>query len=279
MKLQQLTRWHRREAMTFLNAAPMANLFQLGLLEKQGVVSSNHSGWMGVWEGPQLRAVSVSFGRFSTGQQAKLIVADGEHKCAVLLGQHEALLGGGEFIVGPREGSDGLLEGLNQGPASTYFEQRLYVCRPQDLQTPTDKGLEFRPAKLSELSSILMMSAHMMIEDLGYDPRAEPKSWEKTVEQRIREGRCLIGLRDTEIVFILDVGASGGRGCQVGGTYVPPEHRGQGISTTGMMVFTKKLLNRFPVVTLHVNEANTAAVRCYERAGYRRGAPFRLAIY
>lgn len=279
MRLQELTRWHRRSAVRFLEADPMANLFQLGELERHGIISSELNGWNGVFEREQLIAVSCSFGRVEKGLPTKLIVAYGDMDASVLLGEHERQLGGAEFIVGPRSGSDGVIIGLQQGAARLHFNQRLYVCTTADVAPYPSTLLEFRPAVHKELDTIKQMSAEMMLEDLGFDPREKPENWHQTVERRIKERRCLIGLNGNQIVFVLDIGTMSGRGCQVGGTYVPPEFRGQGISSIGMTILTHKLLNRFPAVTLHVNEANTPAVRCYERSGFQRAAPFRFTIY
>ncbi len=117
-------------------------------------------------------------------------------------------------------------------------------------------------------------------EDLGRNPRrAYRELHDQSVRDRIRQGKTWVLERNGQIVFQINAGSSVTPiGCQVGGTYVPPEHRGNGYAVVGMRALCRRLLQHNNAVTLHVNEANLPAVRTYERAGFTRAAPFRLVM-
>jgi hypothetical protein len=78
-------------------------------------------------------------------------------------------------------------------------------------------------------------------------------------------------------LFTINVGTRSHLGCQIGGTYVPLAHRGKGLATAATAAVVRDLLKRHPRVTLHVNEANQPAVRVYEKIGFERSVPYRLA--
>ena len=114
-------------------------------------------------------------------------------------------------------------------------------------------------------------------EDLGRNPAlTDPAAHQAVVIERIRSGRTWVLVREDEIVFQINVGTRGPAGCQVGGTYVPPPHRGKGYATLGMSELCRRLVPAHRRVTLHVNEANTPAVALYERTGFRRAHALRL---
>lgn len=116
----------------------------------------------------------------------------------------------------------------------------------------------------------------MEVEDLGRSPLSDPEAHEAAVRERIRNGKTWVIERDGRIVFQINVGTATALGCQVGGTWVPRDLRGAGLATAGMRELCRRLLKRHPYVSLHVNEANTPAVRVYENAGFVRSAPYRL---
>jgi predicted GNAT family acetyltransferase len=119
----------------------------------------------------------------------------------------------------------------------------------------------------------------MTLEDMGDDPYSrDPASHESSVRARIEDGRVFVIAKGDQILFQMHIGTEGPHGCQIAGTYVPPEYRGQGLATQGVAEVTRRALRKHALVTLHVNEANTPAVRAYEKVGFHAFAPFRLAM-
>ena len=253
------------------------NLFLLDLLETRGLGAWSTEEWYGVWHDGALIAAALIVGRARPGQPARLGVAYGDTDGCREIGARARWGGPVDMLIGPRAPSDALWAGLAEPqPAKVFYEQRLYLCT-----APTDgEALPLRVARPDEAPLIEVMSAEMMREDLGVDPReTEPARHRLAVQRRVEEGRTLVGEDEGgAVVFVLEVGTCRAEGAQVGGTYVPPAHRGKGLAIRGMRAAVQRLLDSVDSVSLHVNEANTAAVRCYERVGFVRGAAFRLLI-
>jgi ribosomal protein S18 acetylase RimI-like enzyme len=187
--------------------------------------------------------------------------------------------GPGTLLVGPRAASDAIWRGWGSPKARIWYDQRLYVARrpPSPLaESPLELGL--RRARVEETELIALQSGRMEEEDLGRNTwTLQREAQLRASRDRILSGRTWVIERAGRIVFQVHVGTVTREGCQLGGTYVPPELRGQGWAVRGMMALTAHLLERVDMVSLHVNEANAPAVRCYERAGFQRAAAYRLA--
>jgi len=157
-----------------------------------------------------------------------------------------------------------------------YYDQRLYVCENAASETPDP---DFRLAQPEEAEEIAKRAGQMEWEDLGRNPADEnAEAHLRAVQERIFQGRLWVLVREGELVFQINVGSSHARGVQVGGTYVPPRFRGQGLAAHGMRQLCRELLQTHRFVTLHVNEANPSAVRTYENSSFKRYSPFRLIM-
>lgn len=254
-----------------------ANLFLLGALQSWGISAADGASWWGIGDASRLSAV-VWLGRPQpdpgTSVAAGLAVPWGDADGCEAIGRALARVGSPRLVIGPRQASDGLWRGLGSPPPRIWYDQRLYTCT----QVTPGPALALRMARPDELDAVAEMSARMMVEDLGEDPQApDPEEHRRRVRARVLAGRVLLGEADGEVVFKVDVGTKTAQGAQVGGTWVPPHRRGAGLATAGMRAATGELLRRVPTVTLHVNEANTPAVRAYLAAGYRPSTAFRLA--
>jgi predicted GNAT family acetyltransferase len=76
-------------------------------------------------------------------------------------------------------------------------------------------------------------------------------------------------LRDRgRVAFQAHVGARNAHAVQVGGVFTPPELRGRGYATRGLVEISRRLLRAHPAVSLYTDEANRMARRIYERLGF-----------
>ncbi len=266
MEIQRLSSECKVALEQHLLQAVDPNLFLLGILREYNL---DRLYWYGVLEEGQVRAAVLAL-------PPKLVVpSEGEPVLFAALGQHLRKRFQPMMLIGPRSPSDALWRTwAGRTPPVRWYDQRLYVCR----QTPPGPVPPIRRALVSEQRTLSEHSAHMEWEDLGVDPSVEdPAAHARSVRARIERGATWVMERDGRIVFHINVGTDIPLGVQVGGTYVPPELRGQGLATQGMRALLQALLRHRPVVSLHVNEANTAAVRVYEKVGFSVDAPYRLA--
>lgn len=235
----------------------VTNLFLLGMLDRWP-----HGTWYGVGT-ERLDAVAlvlpglmVPFAR-AGADPSGLIPA---------LARHRA-----DTVVGPRALCDTLITAWDP-PLATH-DQRLYV-----VTDATDACPGLRRATAHDQLAVSAMSLAMEAEDLGRPPRSI-EVHEARVAERIADGRVWVVERDGALVFMVNVGTDTPHGAQLGGTYVPVKHRGQGLASRAMAAVAARLLTRRPRVTLHVREANTPAVRAYERAGFVASTPYRVALF
>ena len=63
--------------------------------------------------------------------------------------------------------------------------------------------------------------------------------------------------------------------CQLQGVYVRPDQRGRGVAAPALAAVVEQARATIaPVVTLFVNDHNTAARRAYERVGFQQTDTF-----
>lgn len=243
------------------------NLFLLGFVRAH---SLDRAHWYGVVEGDEVRGVVLLV-------PDRLVVPwcpDPDDAAAigrVLRDRFDPAM-----LVGPRAASDALWDAWTAGEVEPdrFYDQRLYVLAERP---PGPPAPGFRKARLSEWREIAHASGLMEHEDLGRNPHREyPALHERVVRERVRTGRTWVIERDGRLVFQINIGTALAEGAQIGGTWVPHARRGQGLATEGVRALCQHLLDHHPRVTLHVNEANTPAVRVYENVGFRRTEPFRL---
>jgi RimJ/RimL family protein N-acetyltransferase len=248
-----------------LASAPVTNLFLRGYLAVQPV----ERGW---WYGTdRLSAVVLVI----PGRVAVPFAPDPSH--AELLGRHLAAQHAPTLLVGPRADADALWRTwTNDAAPARRHDQRLYVF--DDVPSPAPDPPGFRLAAHADLAAVADGAARMEREDLGTDPSLDLRRHEEDVRNRLRSGRTFVIEERGALVFQINVGTLNEGGAQVGGTWVPPEHRGRGLATAGVAAVVRRLRDVAPRVTLHVNEANGPAVSVYERVGFRRDAAFRLIV-
>jgi len=262
---QRLDRRDESAVEELLHDDAQLNLFLLGFL---AVHPMDRAWWYGVGVDRLEGVVLVLPGRLAVP-----FCPDPHH--AKALGELLRQLHRPCMMVGPRDACDGIWSTWARGqrPIRSY-DQRLYVL---DAIAPPADLPGFRRALPRDVDQAAALASAMELEDLGMDPADESEvAHRRTVQDRITSGRTWVVEEEGEIVFQVNVGTTSRLGCQIGGTYVPPRHRGRGLATAGVRATCSFLLQRYPLVTLHVNEANTSAVRVYEKCGFRRASPMRL---
>lgn len=264
--VERLTQADEAGIRRLLEQDVVVNLFLLGFLAAHPV---SRGGWYGAFEDGELCGVALLLPR-----RLAVPYCPDPHDAA-RIGAHLFHIRTPTLMVGPREATDALWKEWARGRRGrAHFDQRLYVLTEAPPGPETDG---FRRATYPEWPVIADFSAAMEREDLGVDPvGADPQLHDHIVKERVKAGRTWVIERDGAIVFQVNVGTQHAEGAQIGGTYVPPAHRSQGLAQQGIAALGGRLLRRAPRVTLHVNEANVAAVKVYERCGFMRDAPFRL---
>jgi uncharacterized protein len=92
--------------------------------------------------------------------------------------------------------------------------------------------------------------------------------------------RLAPGQSRPRVAFKAELGAVSSQVAQVQGVWVPPDLRGHGLATAGMAAVVNQTIGTVaPAVSLYVNHYNTAAIRVYEKVGFRRVGTYATVLF
>ncbi|UUN31436.1 GNAT family N-acetyltransferase [Streptomyces sp. FIT100] len=186
-------------------------------------------------------------------------------------------------IVGPAEPT-GLLWRLLEpswGPArEVRSHQPLMVTEAMPQGVAPDPYV--RRIQKDEMEVIMPACVAMFTEEVGVSPLAGDGGllYQARVAELVGSGRSFARIEDGRVVFKAEIGAATPQACQIQGVWVAPEFRGRGLSETGMTaVLRYALADVAPVVSLYVNDFNTAARAAYRRVGFREVGAFMSVLF
>ncbi|MER5744845.1 GNAT family N-acetyltransferase [Streptomyces sp. NPDC002225] len=186
-------------------------------------------------------------------------------------------------IVGPAEPTAQLWRLLEPGwgPArEVRAHQPLMVTESLSADITPDPHV--RRIRKDEMELLMPACVAMFTEEVGVSPLAGDGGllYQARVAELIGAGRSFARIEDGEVVFKAEIGAATPQACQIQGVWVAPEHRGRGLSETGMAaVLHYALADVAPVVSLYVNDYNTPARRAYARVGFRETGAFMSVLF
>jgi predicted GNAT family acetyltransferase len=139
-----------------------------------------------------------------------------------------------------------------------------------------------RPVRPDELEVLLPAAVAMFTEEVGVSPlRVDGGAgYRARVAELVRAGQALAWIEDGQVLFKADVGAVSRDACQLQGVWVAPQWRGQGIGQRGTAAVVEYARAAIaPVVSLYVNDYNTAARAAYARVGFAQVGTFASILF
>ncbi|MEU8562798.1 GNAT family N-acetyltransferase [Streptomyces cyaneofuscatus] len=186
-------------------------------------------------------------------------------------------------IVGPAEPTALLWRLLEPGwgPArEVRANQPLMVTESPSAEIAPDPLV--RRIRKDETEILMPACVAMFTEEVGISPLAGDGGllYQARVAELIGAGRSFARIDDGKVVFKAEIGAATPQACQIQGVWVAPEHRGKGLSETGMAaVLRYALADVAPIVSLYVNDYNAPARKAYRRVGFRETGTFMSVLF
>jgi uncharacterized protein len=139
-----------------------------------------------------------------------------------------------------------------------------------------------RRVKPHELEILYPACVAMFTEEVGVSPANGDGGslYRARVGELIGQGRAFARIEDGRVVFKAEIGAATSEACQVQGVWVDPGLRGRGYSNGGMAaVVAHAQADIAPVVSLYVNDFNTAARSAYAKVGFAEVGAFMSVLF
>lgn len=166
------------------------------------------------------------------------------------------------------------------GPARAIRHAQPLLVIDQEPLVPSDGRV--RQVRIDELDVLLPACIDMFTDEVGVSPVADgaESAYRARVADLIRQGRALAWIEDGKVRFKAEVGFATQRVCQVQGVWVAHELRGQGLAAGGMAAVVEHARATIaPVVSLYVNDFNTAARKAYARVGFQQAGTFATVLF
>lgn len=258
---------------------PVAACVIAGRVESAGTAPASLGAplW-GFWAGADLEAVCLA--------GANLIpfaVAGAEIPAAVAFAERARRAGRRcSTIVGPSRSVAPLWDLLSPhwGPARDRRPRQPLLAIAGPAAVPAEPRV--RPVRPAELETLLPAAVAMFTEEVGVSPlRVDGGAgYRARVAELVRSGQSLAWIEQGEVIFKAEIGAVSRAACQVQGVWVAPAHRGRGIGTAGTAAVVEYARTTIaPVVSLYVNDYNTAARAAYRRVGFHEVGQYASVLF
>ncbi|GGS15562.1 MULTISPECIES: GNAT family N-acetyltransferase [Streptomyces] len=264
-------------ALAILESEPVANAFVTSRVQVAGLDPWRLGGEMWGWYADgRLRSLCYSGANLvpiCAGPEAVRAFADRARRAGRRCSS----------IVGPAEPTTQLWRLLEPswGPArEVRGNQPLMVTESPAADVTPDPLV--RRIRKDEVEVLMPACVAMFTEEVGISPLAGDGGllYQARVAELISTGRSFARIDDGKVVFKAEIGAATPQACQIQGVWVAPEHRGKGLSETGMAaVLRYALADVAPVVSLYVNDYNTPARKAYQRVGFREVGAFMSVLF
>lgn len=269
VEVYSLTGDQEAEALEFLAAHPLHNVYMAGFIRDNGLVSPlNRGTFYGCRNGTgRLEGVAL-IGHVTQldvrTERAMKACAHATQKCHsvhVVMGERAMVRdfwryyssGGQELRVACRE---------------LLLEQK----SPIEVST-IEPGL--RQANDDDLPMVLRVQAAMAVAECGVNPLAvDPEGFRARCARRIERGRIWVLVEGGTLLFKADIMAETPESVYLEGVYVNRQHRQRGHGRRCLLTLGRILLARSNSVCLLVNERNLLAQSFYHSVGYKMRGPY-----
>jgi predicted GNAT family acetyltransferase len=149
---------------------------------------------------------------------------------------------------------------------------------PQDIcAVKTPKALKLRPALHSDLDMLTELQENYLKEEV----LRKPKDYNRSIcrlglKKMIEQDKAAVAIIDGTIAGKINTNAFAFNRYQLGGVYVLPQYRGQGIGSAMTAAFARTLLAEKHGISLFVKKDNIAAETVYRRCGFTKIADYRI---
>jgi predicted GNAT family acetyltransferase len=185
-------------------------------------------------------------------------------------------------IVGPQEAVRVFWNGVAGSwgrPRETRWEQPHLEISARPL-VPIDS--QVRRTTRGDMAELYPACVAMYTEEVGISPEygGGAELYRARVTQLVNRGWSFARFDEGRLVFKAEVACATPYAAQIQGVYVPPERRGEGLATAGMAAVVEIVRREIaPVVSLYVNDWNTAARVAYEKVGFAETARFATVMF
>ncbi|HEY9180912.1 MAG TPA: GNAT family N-acetyltransferase [Candidatus Baltobacteraceae bacterium] len=262
--VQRLVRAHERAALEYLAQAPYENVFLAWLIAGDRSTSTRSSLYVYLADRGRVRGVAF-FGR------QVVIAADGDEAITAFAD----VAPGYRFermIVAPRAVTERYWERVRRWHAPPRRVRQSQPVLAVDAKTIVVQPgtMTVRRAYPNEWEIVADNSAKMIEHELEYDPRTMSAEFNANVRIMIDRGLWWVGEQDARLCFFCNIGPRSDYTLQLQGIWTPPELRQRGLAAQALGRICAELLEGSPSLSLYVNGFNQAALRLYERTGFRR---------
>jgi predicted GNAT family acetyltransferase len=135
---------------------------------------------------------------------------------------------------------------------------------------------------IQDLDVLVPACVEMFTAEVGVSPVAggAAAAYRARIAEIVQDRRSFARIEDGLVVFKAEVGAVARDVCQVQGVWVDPRFRGRGLSESGMAAVVRLTRSHIaPIVSLYVNDYNTAARKAYRAVGFREHGSFATVLF